>query len=310
VSRELAALAPGRTPSRPGPGAMPEALLRALDLTVRRRIDGLLSGEYRSTVLGDGSELAQVRRYEVGDDVRRIDWNVTARTAEPHVRVEVAERVLTTWLLLDTSPSMIFGTADRRKADVAEGVALAVGHLSSRRGNRLGVVTFGGPDADLVRPRHGRAGMISLLEALRREQAAHGLHGPTLSDAVRRATRLARSRSMLVLVTDFRAGRARAAIANAAGRHHVIAVEVRDPREQELVDIGEVWFTDPETGRQLRVDTRDPRLRARFAQRAADERRELGLELRRSGADHVVLSTSGDWLRELASFLRRLERAR
>jgi uncharacterized protein (DUF58 family) len=289
---------------------MPETLLRALDLTVRRRIHGLLAGDHRAAVLGEGSELAQVRRYEVGDDVRRIDWNVTARTTEPHVRVEVAERVLTTWLLLDTSPSMIFGTADRRKADVAEGVALAIGHLASRRGNRLGVVTFGGPEPDLVRPHHGRAGVISLLEALRREQAEEGLHRPTLEDALRRTARLARSRSLVVLVSDFRGQPVRAAVSDAAGRHHVIAVEVRDPREQELVDIGEVWFTDPETGRQLRVDTGDPRLRARFAERAASERRELGLELRRAGADHVVLSTSGDWLRGLAVFLRRLERVR
>lgn len=289
---------------------MPDALLRALGLTVRRRIDGLLAGEHRSTLVGEGSELAQVRAYELGDDVRRIDWNVTARTGEPHVRVEVAERVLTTWLLLDASPSMIFGTADRRKADVAEGVALAFGHLASRRGNRLGVITFGGTEPALVRPRHGHAGLVGLLEALRREQAERGLHRPTLETAVQRAARLARRRSLFVLVSDFRGHDVRAALTEAAGRHHVIAVEIRDPREQELVDIGEVWFTDPETGRQLRVDTRDPRLRARFAERAAEERRQLALELRGLGADHVVLSTAGDWLRTLAEFLRRLERAR
>ncbi len=289
---------------------MPDALLRALDLTVRRRIDGLLAGDHRSALLGEGTELAQVRTYEIGDDVRRIDWNVTARTTKPHVRVEVAERVLTTWLVLDTSPSMIFGTADRRKADVAEGVALAVGHLTSRRRNRLGVVTFGGHDPSVARARQGRPAMVSLLEALRREQAEHGLHGPTLDEALRTTARLARSRSVIVLVSDFRGHVVRTPVADAAGRHHVIAVEVRDPREQELPDIGEVWFTDPETGRQLRVDTRDPRLRARFAERAAAERRELAAELRRAGADHVVLSTSGDWLRELALFLRRMGRAR
>ncbi len=303
----LSALAPPRSPHRPGPGAMPGALLRALDVTVRRRIDGLLAGEHRSALLGDGSELAQIRPYVPGDDVRRIDWNVTARTAEPHVRVDVAERVLTTWLLLDTSPSMVFGTADRRKADVAEGVALAVGHVASRRGNRLGVVTFGGPEPAVVPPRHGRAGVVRLLDELRREQAEHGLHGPTLEDALRRTGRLARTRSLLVVVTDFRGHQeVRPALTDAAGRHHVIAVEIRDPREQELVDVGEVWFVDPETGRQLRVDTSNPRLRARFAERAANERRDLAVDLWRTGVDHVVLSTSGDWLRELAVFLRRL----
>ena len=132
-----------RTPERPGPGPIPDGLLRALDITIGRRMEGLLAGDYRSPLLGDGTELAQIRPYVPGDDVRQIDWNVTARTGEPHVRVQQAERVLVTWLVLDTSPSMQFGTADRRKADVAEGVAIAIGHVATRRGNRLGVVTFG-----------------------------------------------------------------------------------------------------------------------------------------------------------------------
>src|SRR6195952_2687287 len=122
---------------------MPDALLRALDVTVGRKMEGLLAGDYRSNLLGDGTELAQVRPYEAGDDVRRIDWNVTARTGATHVRVELAERVLVTWLIVDASASMAFGTAERRKADVAEGVAIAVGHAASRRGNRLGLIAFG-----------------------------------------------------------------------------------------------------------------------------------------------------------------------
>ena len=149
------ALRPTRTPGRPGPGPLPAALLRKVNLTVRRRIDGLLAGDHRAWATGDGTELAQVRPYTPGDDVRLIDWNVTARTGEPHVRVNVAERAVETWLLLDTSASMQFGTADRRKSDVAEGAALAIGHLATRRGNRLGIVTFGDVDADvrLARPR-------------------------------------------------------------------------------------------------------------------------------------------------------------
>src|SRR5881227_4305315 len=138
--------APVRTPDRPGPGPLSSSSLRALELSVGRRVDGLLAGDYRSAFAGVGSELWQVRPYEPGDDVRRIEWNVTARTASPHVRVNLAERALVTWLMLDTSPSMQFGTADRRKADVADGVALAVGHVATRRGNRLGVATFGGPE--------------------------------------------------------------------------------------------------------------------------------------------------------------------
>src|SRR5207248_2359828 len=129
VARLAAYIAYGASPR--GPGPMPDALLRALDITIGRRVDSLLAGDYRSTLHGDGTELAQVRPYVPGDDVRLIDWNVTARTLEPHVRVHLAERVLVTWLVLDTSPSMQFGTADRRKADVAEGVAIAVGHVAT-----------------------------------------------------------------------------------------------------------------------------------------------------------------------------------
>src|SRR5207253_6636456 len=134
---------------------------------IGRRLNGVLAGDYRSAVHGDGTELAQVRPYVPGDDVRRIDWNVTARTLEPHVRVHLAERVLVTWLVLDTSPSMRFGTAERRKADVAEGVAIAIGHLATRRGNRLGAIAFGDGLPRAVPVRQGRPGLIGLLTLLR-----------------------------------------------------------------------------------------------------------------------------------------------
>ena len=149
---------------------MPEAALRSLDLAVRRRVDRMLSGEFRSSHLGVATELAQVRPYQPGDDVRQMDWLATARTNEPHVRVHVAERALTTWLLLDRSISMQFGTADRRKADVAEGVALALGQVASRRGNRLGVITTGSGAPSSRRPRQGRAGLLAALLALRLDE--------------------------------------------------------------------------------------------------------------------------------------------
>src|SRR6476661_4486257 len=169
----LRVLRPAETPERPGPGPLPDALLRALDVQIGRKMEGLLAGDYRSNVLGVGTELAQVRPYLPGDDVRRIDWNVTARTGETHVRVHMAERVLVTWLVLDTSVSMQFGTTDRRKADVAEGVAIAIGHIATRRGNRLGFVTFGDPKQRWLPPRQGRLGLIGLLDALREEPEAH-----------------------------------------------------------------------------------------------------------------------------------------
>src|SRR5476649_1280547 len=144
-----------RTPAEPGPGPLTSESLRALDLAIGRRVGGMLSGDYRSAFAGVGTELYQVRAYQPGDDVRRIDWNVTARTGQTHVRVELAERVLITWLVFDASASMRFGTADRRKADVAEGVAIAVGHVSARRGNRLGIVKFGDGPASFRQPREG-----------------------------------------------------------------------------------------------------------------------------------------------------------
>jgi uncharacterized protein (DUF58 family) len=300
----LRAIRADPTPERPGPGPMPDALLRALDVTIGRRVEGLLAGDYRSALLGTGTELAQVRPYELGDDPRWIDWNVTARTGQPHVRVQLAERVMVTWLLLDTSASMTFGTADRRKADVAEGVALAVGHVATRRGNRLGIATFGGSKLQAVPPRQGRAGLLGLLIALRGDEAAAPGAG-SLGEAFRRLGALARQRSLVVVVSDFRGPLDwRRPLLELAGRHDVLAVEVRDPREQELPNVGDLWLVDPETGEQLRVDTRDARLRSRFAAAAAEERSGLARTLAAIGVRHVALSTSGDWLRSLAVFLR------
>src|ERR687895_1525270 len=156
TSTTASAMLARTSPAQPGPGAMPEGLLRALDVSITRRMEGLLAGDFRSNLLGTGSELAMMRPYVAGDDVRRIDWNVTARTGEPHVRVDLAERVLVTWLVLDASASMQFGTAERRKADVAEGVAIALGHLATRRGNRLGITTFGSAEDLSLPPRQGR----------------------------------------------------------------------------------------------------------------------------------------------------------
>jgi len=294
-----------RTPARPGPGPTPEALLRALDLSVGRRIRGLLPGEYRAHDLGGGTELAQVRPYEPGDDIRRIDWNVTARTTIPHVRIHVPERALTAWLLLDVSASMTFGTADRRKADVAEGVAVALGHLATQRGNRLGVVTFGGSRDRRVPPAAGRAGLLGLLLAARVE-AVEERTGPTSpADALRIANAAAPRGGLVVIVSDFRGPLDwRRDLAAVAARHHVVAVEIGDPRETDLPDVGELTLVDAETGREVRVDTSSRRLRERFATAAAEDRARLATDFRRLGVDHIVLSTSGGWLRSLAGQLR------
>src|SRR6185312_6795580 len=197
----LALVVPPTSPARPGPGPVPETALRALDLTVRRRIESLLAGDHRAASLGIAMELAQVRPYQPGDDVRLIDWNATARMNEPHVRLHVAERALTTWLLFDASQSMGFGTALRRKADVAEGVVLAVGHVASRRGNRLGLLTYGHPDPLFVPPRQGRVGLVGVLLKVREvADLPDDYEVPespdTLGDALSRTRRHARDRAL------------------------------------------------------------------------------------------------------------------
>jgi uncharacterized protein (DUF58 family) len=213
-----------------------------------------------------------------------------------------------TWLVLDTSPSMQFGTADRRKADVAEGAAIAVGHVATRRGNRLGVVTFGDARPRSAPVRQGRRGLLGLLSALRddAEEPKQRVGATELGEAIRRADALARQRSFVVLVSDFRGPDDwHRPLLQLAGRHDVIAVEIRDPREQELPNAGELWLVDPETGRQLRVDTRSGKLRRRFAEAAAADRARVAKTLGSLGVRHVVLTTSGDWLRDLSTFLRR-----
>ena len=300
-----------RSPDRPGPGPLPEGLLRALDLKIGRRIDGLLAGEHRTAALGYGTELAQIRDWEPGDDVRRIDWNATARSETVQVRVDLAERALTSWVLLDVSPSMRFGTADRRKWDVAEGVAVATGHIASRRGNRVGVATFGAGDSLALRPRQGRVGLLSVLLAVRREPETERVGRTSIGAAVTQLARVAKQRSLAVVVSDFRGPRDwRAPVSKLAARHAVVAVEIRDPREQELPNVGHVWLVDPETGRKAHVDTARRRLRERFAQAAADERTEVARELASLGVPHLVLSTAGDWLRPFASFFARERRRR
>ena len=301
-----------RTPAKPGPGPLPDELLRALDLTVVRRVEGLLAGDHRAHVLGRGTELAQVRPYVPGeDDVRDIDWNVTARTGEPHVRVQLAERVLVSWILLDTSISMAFGTADRRKADVAEGVALALGHIATRHGNRLGVLTFGDGDPSTLQPRQGRNALVGLLLALHRDPDETSRGATSLGAALMEAGAIARQQAFIAVISDFRGPRDwRRPLLELAGRHDVVAIEIRDPREETLPSVGVLRLVDPETGRQLRVDTSSQRVRDRYAEAAAAERRDLARAFSAAGVGHIVLSTSGDWLRTLAGYLRTRSRRR
>jgi uncharacterized protein (DUF58 family) len=221
------------------------------------------------------------------------------------VRLELSERVVATWLVIDLSASMAFGTADRRKTDVAEGVSIALGHVATRRGNRLGVVAFGGGEPRLRRPRQGRLGLLLALSELRHTPAGPG----SLADALDLIGGLVRQRSLVVLISDFSGPPDwRRSLLRVALRHRVLAVEIRDPREEELVDIGELRLEDPETGEQLLVDTNDPFVRRAFAAATTADRRELHAGFTTAGVPHVVLSTEGDWLRPLAQFLGRSDR--
>lgn len=285
---------------RQGGGQVPAALVEALDLSFVRRAGGVLAGEHRSSGVGSGTELAQLRPYQPGDDVRQLDPSATARTGFPHVRQQVPERLLTTWLAVDVSASMAFGTADRLKCDVAEGVVDVVGNLAVRRGGKVGLLTYGAPVARLLPPRGGRGARVGLRRALAEGVAPDGSAGEPLERTVLRLGRLARLPSLMVLISDFAGPPTWARpVAALAARHTVLAVEVRDPREHALPAVGRLAMVDPETGARIEVDTRSRRLREDYARAAAEEREEVATAFRRAAAEHVVLSTEGSWAREL-----------
>ena len=244
-----------------------------------------------------------IRPYHPGDDVRHIDWNATARLQEPHVRVHVGERALTTWLVLDVSASMAFGTADRRKADVAEGVALAVGHVATRRGNRLGVLAFGGARAAHPAPAPGPPRACSaLLAELRRESEARARARRRWARRSASAAALGRQRGLVVIVSDFRGERDwEAPLRALRARHGVMAVEIVDPREQELVPAGDLWLVDPETGRQVHVDTRKRRSPRPLRRGRRGRARRGPPGAARAPAPTTSSSPpAGDWLRVFA----------
>jgi uncharacterized protein (DUF58 family) len=285
---------------------MPHALLDALALAVTQRVAGALPGDRRAAGVGAGTELAQLRPYTFGDDVRRIDAAASARTGEPHVRLEVPERTLTTWIAIDVSASMAFGTARRLKADVAEGVALALGRLALRHAGRVGVLAFGAGEPRLLPPRGSKAGLVALRRALSGGVAADGHHAPrALADALGRIGRVARQPGLVVVISDFREQHGwERSMGALRARHAVLAVEVHDPREATLPPVGRIAVVDPETGRRLEVDTSRPRVRERFAALEAERRETLGSELRRLRVDHAPLSTDEDWLLQLGRRLR------
>jgi uncharacterized protein (DUF58 family) len=285
---------------------MPSALVEALDLPIAHRAAGQLPGDRRAAGVGVGTELAQLRAYQVGDDVRQIDAAATARTGVPHVRVHVPERTLTTWIVVDVSPSMAFGTADRLKSDVAEGVAQVIGRLAVRRAGRIALLTFGSGRMRLIPPRGSRPALIGLRRTLAEGVGADGQSEPqALALALGRVGRIALQPGFVVVISDFRGQHDWATMMGAlAMRHSVLAVEVRDPREAELPAVGRLALIDPETGQRVEVDSNHRALRQRFAEAERRDRAHLESELHRLRVDHAILSTAGDWLFELGRTLR------
>ncbi len=292
--------------ARQGPGPIPQGLVEALDLVVARRVGGALPGDRLGSGVGAGTEIAQLRPYEVGDDVRQLDAAASARTGEPHVRLHVPERTLTTWLVVDVSPSMAFGTAERLKSDVAEGVALVLGRLAVRRAGRVALMTFGAGRPRLLPPRASRPGLVAIRRALGEGVVPDGQAEPgAMSTALVRLAKVARQAGLVAIVSDFRDQHDWTRPLGALGaRHSVMAIEVRDPREGELPDAGQLALVDPESGELIHVDTSRRAVRDRFATFEAERRAHVARELRRLRVEHVVVSTEGDWLRQLGRRLR------
>ena len=292
--------------ARQGPGPMPARFVDALDLVVADRAAGALPGDRRAAGLGAGTELAQLRPYVPGDDVRHIDPAATARTGEPYVRLHVPERTLTTWIVLDVSPSMAFGTATRLKSDVAEGVVHALARLAVRRAGRVGMVAFGAGAPRLHRPRASKPGVSAVRRVLAEGVASDGTSEPSaLAGALLQVRRVASQPGLVAVVSDFRDQHAWTGPLGALrARHSVLAVEVRDPREAELPAAGRLALVDPESGERMEVDTSRRGVRERFAALEADGRAGVARDLRRLRVEHVVLSTGDDWLRELGRRLR------
>ncbi|SCG69423.1 DUF58 domain-containing protein [Micromonospora coxensis] len=294
----------------------PGERLRRLELTVTRRLDGLLQGQHRGLLPGPGSEIAGSREYRPGEDeVRRMDWAVTARTGVPHVREVDADRELTTWLLVDASPSMEFGTAELDKRELSVAAVAAVGFLTAGAGNRLGAQVLGPSGLRRFPARGGRTHLLSLLRTLLaaprsggHDGADHSPQPPDLGAALAATQRVATRRGLVVVVSDFLDGLPERhdeaagwepALRRLTARHQVLAVEITDPRELELPDVGLITLVDPETGRRREVWTGDAVLRRRYTDAAVAQRDQVRRALRRCGAAHLPLRTDRDWTADI-----------
>lgn len=289
----------------------PELTLQRLDWTVVRRLDGLLQGDYRTLFYGQGLDLADIREYQPEDDVRYIDWNVTARMDTPYVRQYHEDREVTAHFLCDLSPSLDFGTVRAEKRAVLEDLVAVLARVLTRHGNRVGAVLYDGSAGRSIPAGGGRLQVLRLLAEIRRSPHLRETPYTALGELLDSAGRSIRRRSLLFVISDFFSAPGwEQALGRLALRHEVIAVRVSDPRERELPDIGWVTMTDAETGQQLQVDTHDRRFRARFAGVVAQHEERLRATFARTGVDVLAVSTEDDLVRAILRFAqaRRLRR--
>jgi len=285
-----------------------ERALRRLEWTVIRRLDGLLQGDYRTLMRGTGLDLADLREYQHHDDVRHIDWNVTARLQTPHVRVFTEDREMAAWFVLDLSRSVDFGSGLKAKREVSAGFVGVLARLLTRHGNRVGALVYGSDLEAVIPPRTGRRHVLHLLHAMEKRaekaEAAPTQKGMTrLAELLKSAATLMPRRSTVFVVSDFLSepGWERP-LGQLVQRHEVIAVRLFDPLELELPDLGLVPLRDAETGEQLWVDTHDAGFRKRFARLASERETALREALARAGVDALELSTNDDLVEAIVRF--------
>ena len=279
------------------------AALRKLELMVRRKLDGVLHGDHLGLLPGPGSEPGESRIYQPGDDVRRMDWSVTARTTHPHVRQMIADRELETWLVVDVSASLDFGTTGCEKRDLAVAAAAAITFLNSGGGNRIGAIIANGDSVRRVPALSGRMHEQDMLRTIATMPKAPSACGATWPLPSMRCAGPQRRRGMAVIISDFLGPinwmRPLRAI---AGRHEVLGIEVLDPRDVELPPVGDVILQDTETG-VTREFTIDEQLRADFEKAAAAHRAEVARTLRRCDAPLLTLRTDRDWIADVVRFV-------
>lgn len=278
--------------------------LRTLELMITRRLDGVLHGNHQGLTPGHGSEPGESRQYQPGDDVRRIDWNVTARTNETYVREQIADRDLAAWLVVDVSATMNFGTQANDKSQTAMAAAATVGFLTARSQNRLGAVLVAGPHIHVMPPRAGKNQVRAVLASLASPPPSEGAGRADLAGALDRVGAIATRRGFVAVVSDFAGEDWIGPLGRTGIRHELLTIPITDPRELDVPPIGLVELVDPSTGasREIRVTAKVQR---QFIQAAAEERVRRIEGLRRSGAEVVELSTAEDWLAAIVKHVQR-----